>query len=170
MRRVLVYGGVAILLVLLVGAAFVGGRLLAGGEPGRFMLPFLGRGGPTGAVHPIPEVIPAPELPKEKPTISGKVAQVEGRRITVQLPEGGPGQVSIVEWGKAVEVVVTRDTKIWKEEPIHISAGNTPEKKIQQNVEEATVEDIKPGEMVKVWGKKSGDRITAEVISFVGLP
>ena len=184
MRRVLVYGGVAVLAVLLIGAAFVGGQLLSGGEVGRFVLPFLRRGGTTGVYSG--ELIRAEELPEEAPIDTGEVVSVTGKRITIRPPraqmvdlgEGrGAGVVTIggesesketEDDGERVEVLVTRNTKIWKTQP-SISPGMVPEGPIKQEVEEATLDDIKPGDYITVWGTKSGDRVNAEVILLMSL-
>ena len=172
-KKALLYGGVAVLAVLLIGAAFVGGQLLSGGDVGRFVPPFL-RGG--GTTYYSGEVIHPEELPEELPTDGGEVMSVTGKKITIRRPAGSSGAVYYDEGGerreegewKDVEVLVTRNTKIWKTQPIEMSPGKAPEEPIKQEVEEATLEDIKPGDHINAWGTKSGDRITAEVIQIMG--
>ena len=160
-KKALLYGGVAVLAVLLIGAAFVGGRLLSGGEAGRFVPPFLRRGGTTEEFYYGGEVIRPEELPDEAPTISGEVVSIEGKRITVRPPKPG-AYAGKVELGELVEVVVTRNTKIWKSPPLKISLGKVSE----QEVKEATLDDIKPGILIQAWGNREGDRVMAEVIFF----
>lgn len=167
-RRRLYILGAALLVVLLVGAAFVGGRLF--GQ--RHLVHTSGAG--------VVKIKKAAELPDEPPVAVGSVQKVEGKTITLEAPSGsatvysGPGvevEKKEGEW-KQIEVVVTQDTKIYRDVPLspeEIKKGG----EFQQKVEEATLADIKVGDLIEVWGEGKGERITAEVIHIqrmLGLP
>jgi hypothetical protein len=68
-------------------------------------------------------------------------------------------------------VVVTPETKFYK----GVASGPAGNQKMpsggqaQSQAEEASLTDIKVGNMVMVWGPKSGERITAEVIYIQSL-
>ncbi|HBY94492.1 MAG TPA: hypothetical protein DEP84_11130 [Chloroflexi bacterium] len=165
-RRWAWWGGVALMIVLLLGAAFVGGRLLA-----------------QQNVAPVTQGVrlsrPA-ELLEEPPVTMGSVEKVEGKTIILEMPAGeggvvysGPGGTTKKEgeW-KQIQVVVTQDTKIYRDIPIkpeELQRGGQR----QLQVEEVTLADVKVGEQIEVWGQKIGDRVLAEVIyipRLVGLP
>jgi len=158
-RRWLYILGAGALVVLLVGAAFVGGRLLSQRR--------LVRTSGPGVVH----IKQAAELPHEPPAAVGPVQKVEGKTITLETAAGGSAVIYFGpegvekkegEW-KQIEVVVTQETKIYKGVPL------SPEEmkkggEFQMKVEEATLADVKIGDHIEVWGEESGERIIAEVI------
>jgi hypothetical protein len=158
-RRWVLWGGLAAVVILVIGAAFVGGRLLSQ----RHLVRTSGPG--------VVEVKKAAELPDEPPVASGPVQKVEGKTITLETAAGGTGIIYFGpggvekkegEW-KQIQVVVTQDTKIYKGIPL------SPEEmekggEFQAKVEEATLADIKVGDHIVVWGQESGERLTAEVI------
>jgi len=158
-RRWLYILGAGTLVVLLVGAAFVGGRLLSQRR--------LVRTSGPGVVH----IKQAAELPHEPPAAVGPVQKVEGKTITLETAAGGSAVIYFGpegvekkegEW-KQIEVVVTQETKIYKGVPLspeEIKKGG----EFQMKVEEATLADIKVGDHIEVWGEESGERIIAEVI------
>ena len=157
-RRWLYILGAGALVVLLVGAAFVGGRLLSQRH--------LVRTSGPGVVH----IKQAAELPDEPPAAVGPVQKVEGKTITLETAAGGgatiyygPGGVKKEGEWKQIEVVVTQETKIYKGVPLspeEIKKGG----EFQMKVEEAMLADIKIGDHIEVWGEESGERIIAEVI------
>jgi len=158
-RRWLYILGAGALVVLLVGAAFVGGRLLSQRR--------LVRTSGPGVVH----IKQAAELPDEPPAAVGPVQKVEGKTITLETAAGGSAVIYFGpegvekkegEW-KQIEVVVTQETKVYKGVPLspeEIKKGG----EFQMKVEEATLADIKVGDHIEVWGEESGERIIAEVI------
>lgn len=68
--------------------------------------------------------------------------------------------------GSNVEVVVTNETIIYRETTEASKRPSGENQTIQQTVEEATLDDLKTESMVMVWGRKSGDRIIAEVLMY----
>jgi hypothetical protein len=69
-----------------------------------------------------------------------------------------------------VEVVVTSQTKIYKDVTAKQFNGPPPEgQKVQQVLEPGSLEEIGQGSMITVWGRKTGDRFIADVLVY-GLP
>jgi hypothetical protein len=174
-RMILIMG----VLVLVVGAAaFVGGRMLNGNvNP----LGLFGLGGNGKMMSVRINVIPAEELPKTPPEIMGQFVERKDNTILIQslsLKSGAGGVVvekgggeavagsPVDDSGPKVEVVVTNETIIYREtteigEP---TSGET--QTVQQTVEESTLDDLTSQSMVTVWGRKSGDRIIADVLFY----
>jgi hypothetical protein len=172
-----------ILVVLVGAAAFIGGRMLNGTvNPlglGRLM-------GGEGMVSISVQVAPASELPTTNPEVIGSFVERKDNAIvlaTVSMQEGGggvavsagsegPGQEvsGPPKDGPQVEVVITNETTIYLEttEPIG-SPASGDEVVLQQTVEEASLDDLTDQSFVTVWGRKSGDRVIAEVV-FISNP
>jgi hypothetical protein len=166
-------------LVLVVGvAAFTAGRLL---NRGAGPLGLLGFGGKGGVMEFSINLIPAEELPRAQPEIIGLFAERKDHAIIVQstsLKTGGPGVVvhkgedgailpsSNMIYGSKVEVVVTNETMIYRDTTEIAKPTSSGTQTIQQTVEEATLDDLNAQSEITVWGRKSGDRITAEVLLY----
>lgn len=145
-------------LVLVVGAtAFMAGRFLNQ------------RISPVGSVSV--SINPATELPATQPDATGPFIERRDNSIIVEtksLQTGGAVSSSDTksQSGPHVEVVITSETMIYREttqlsEPL--SGGHQT---IQQTVEEATLHDLGPESVLMVWGRRSGDRIIAEVLMY----
>ena len=65
--------------------------------------------------------------------------------------------------GPKVEVVVTNETMVYRETTQPPSGQNET---IQQTVAEGTLDDLNSDSMIRVWGRKSGDRIIADVLFY----
>lgn len=161
------------LLVLLVGAAaFVGGRLLNQRvDPAGFGLPMGG-----GEQSVFISVNPAPELPTTEPEVTGLFVKRQDNTIVVSsisMPAGGGGGALVMgaspddaSDAPKVEVVVTADTKIYRD-ATEINAPSTDQNvTIQQEVEAGTLDDLSSQTMIMVWGRRSGDRIIAEALAY----
>jgi hypothetical protein len=174
-KTILIMGGV----VLLVGAAaFVAGRMLNNQvNP----LGLFGLGGKRGVMEVSINLIPAKELPKTEPVMMGLFAERKDKTILVQstsLKTGGKGIVvhkgedgsvspsSNMNYGPKIEVLITNDTTIYRDttQPGEPSTNET--QTVQQTVEESTLDDLSSQSQVMVWGRKSGDRIIAEVLLY----
>ncbi len=175
---------IAGILVLLVGvAAFIGGRMLNGKVgPLGFGMPMGGNGMVSISV----QVTPAPELPTTKPEVVGSFVERKDNSITlatVTMKEGGGGVVVSAggdgpgealsgppKDGPQVEVVVTSDTTIYLETTVPPGPPASGESVVlQQTVEEASLDDLTSQSFVTVWGRKSGDRVVADVV-FISNP
>ncbi len=145
-RKRLVIIGIVFVQLLLMGAAFVGGRMI--GEQNRRT------NRPNGSIQ-----LPS-QLPKDPAAGNGIVQSIQENLITLGRGFGGPGGQSS---SNATEVAVTADTKYYKNvstgQPGNPGGGAT-----QVQVADATLADVKVGNNIIVWGTKNGQRITAEVI------
>jgi len=161
---------IVLALVLLVGVA----AFLAGSMFNRAVSPFgligLGRSGIST------DILSAEELPKTQPEVSGLFVERQDNIIFVQASQPNDdirgvevGSPADVGGGPKVEVVITTETII------HHDTTHLPSKRptidnnppIQQTVEDGTLDDLNDSQsLVMVWGRKSGDRIIAEVLVY----
>jgi hypothetical protein len=127
-------------------------------------------------------VIPAKELPTTQPTLMGPFVERKDKTIFIQsvsLKAGGKGVVvskgggEVVagspseDSGPKVEVVITNETTIYRDTTQPGEPPSTGETQtVQQTVEEATLDDLNSQSMVTVWGRKSGDRIIADILLY----
>jgi len=146
----------------------------------------LGLGVPLGSGDQISlsvKIIPAEVIPKTPPEVTGPFVERKDNTIIVSsIPldagQGGvvmessePGEESDgpstssnkMPSGPKVEVVVTSETTIYRETTQPPSGQNET---IQQTVAEGTLDDLNSDSMIRVWGRKSGDRIIADVLFY----
>ncbi len=146
-RRAMVIGLLA-LQVLLMGSAFVGGRM-------------LGEQNQRSARRPGTGALPS-QLPKDPAAGTGSVSKLQDNLITLAAGRGGPGAAA----GSGTEIAVTAETKYYK--PVSTGGQGNPGApgggQTQLQVQDATLSDVKVGTNIMVWGTKNGQRITAEVI------
>ena len=174
----------SIIVVLVGAAAFLGGRLLNGRVgPLGFGLP-----GGDGMVSISVQVTPAQELPATKPDVTGLFVERKDKSIFVSeisMDAGGKGVVLQVDAGgggdggpsisgpKAngpkKEVVISNETTIYLENTDLGQPKPGENKVIQQTVTEGSLDDLTSQSFLTVWGRKSGDRIIAEVL-FISNP
>ncbi len=155
-RRWALWSGAVLLQLLLMGAAFVGGRMLAQQN--------LRNSGPGFATQ-----LPT-QLPKEPPADSGFIQKVQSKVFTLgKMPPGSAGVVIVGSSGpdlsKQTEVVISADTKFFKmiqPKPEEIQKMQSSGR-FQLRAEDATVDEARVGSMTTAWGTKSGDRTTAKV-------
>ena len=165
-RRVvwLLLGG-SLLLVLLVGAAFVAGRLLARQPQEGVAFSSSGEN-----VHHFGPVERPEELPDEEPDVCGVVTRRDGNSLflgtgSYSVGVGEDGVTELDYSGPEVEVVVTHDTEIY-EETIELDFEADT---MQRTLEPATLDDIVQATSVQVWGEKRGDRVTARVLVYQSM-
>ena len=172
------------ILVIVVGAAaFIGGRML-NGKVGP-----LGLGipmGDGGMVSISVQVTPAPELPTTEPETRGLFVERKdnsifvsaismdagGKGVVVQSGGGGDGEPSVSgpkADGPKKEVVITSETTIYLENTDFGEPKPGENQVIQQTVTESSLDDLTSQSFVTVWGRKSSDRIIAEVV-FISNP
>ena len=172
-------------LVLLVGAAaFIGGRMLNQTVGPR------GLGLPMGNGDMISvsiQITPAAELPTTQPAVIGSFVERKDNSIvlaTVSMEAGGGGVVvqssggegeafagsPVENDGPKVEVVITGETTIYIETTQPSGPPSSGENLVlQQTVAEGSLDDLTSQSFVTVWGRKSADRIIAEVV-FISNP
>lgn len=143
----------AIVVIVLAGAAFVGGKMLNGQTAGSTV--FL----PPVNLTPI-AITPAPELPSRQPETTGTFVERNDNTLKIQTVsiEMGHGENT----GPIVEVVITNQTLIYRD----ITEVNKDATFDQQVVRVGALDELVNQSMVMVWGRKNGDRIIADVISY----
>lgn len=166
-RKQYIVLGVAIVVVGI--AAFMAGRMLNRGVNPLGLFGFAGEGDGIS-------ILPAEQLPKMQPAVEGLYVGRQDNIIFVQTnPPGGDGVSGApvgMGGGPKFEVVVTTETILYHditEPPARRPSGDDP-RELQQIVEEGTLDDLNDSQsLVMVWGRKSGDRIIAEVLLYIDL-
>lgn len=184
--------GLLLLVVILVAAAFVAGRLMNRAPqlvgPGGPMI-MSGNGDPGEMMSISINLVPAEELPKTQPDavgifnhrednsffistgnmgvlISGEVTSGSGEVSSGAsvVTSGGDGETD----GAVVEIVVNSDTIVYKEvtAPPNFSDSGETQAEIQQEVAPGDIEDIGENSSLTVWGRKVGDRIIADILLY----
>ena len=177
-RTPYIIGGI-VLVLLLAGAAFVGGRLLNGqGLPGLSGGPFVltGPGGERSIRIGPGDIQPAEELPQTPADVSGLFDHRQDKsifvgtgkvQISVQKDQSGEVHTSSNHDGPTVEVVVTTQTTIYHDTTMEQFIGPPPSgQKIQQMVEQGSLDEIGQSSTITVWGKKTGDRYIADILVY----
>jgi len=159
------------LVILLIGiAAFVGGRMLNG------TVGTVGLGGPNGGQVSISlnEITPAPELPATRADVTGQFVERKDNTIVVQAVSfamgvgGVSGEAPMDEnSGIRLEIVVTSATRIYKDVTEFPAPVNGEVHNVQQAAEEGTLDDLNTECFLSVWGRRSGDRVIADVLFYM---
>lgn len=176
-KTTLIISGIIIL--FLAGAAFVGARLLTGQG-----FPLLSSGGPIFSLGNggnsvrinLDDIQPAKELPQVPADVRGLFDHRQDNSIFigtgkvtvgVERDQSGKVETSSHHDGPVVEVVVTAQTKIYKDVTMGQFDGPPPEgQKIQQVLEAGSSDEIGQASLITVWGKKTGDRFIAEIVVY----
>jgi hypothetical protein len=160
------------LILLLAGAAFVGGRLLTDRE-----LPAADQqvvvsdsGGGVSTTGTMIEILPADEMPDRAPDVAGLFARREDNRLFV-----GTGALSAMKvedrWefhhdGPVIEVVATHDTLVYRDDTLQEFGDVPPSNAVQQVLSSSTVDKVEQNSTLSVWGTRRGERLVADVIVF----
>ena len=175
----------SILITVVGAAAFIGGRMLNGKVgPLGFGMP-MGGGGDLMSVSI--QITPAAELPTTKPETLGLFVERKDNSIvlaSVSMDAGGGGVVvqagggdgesfagsPVDNNGPKVEVVTTSETVVYLETTQPPGPPSSGENLVlQQTVAGGSLDDLTSQSFVTVWGRKSSDRIIAEVV-FISNP
>ena len=157
-------------MVLLVGAALIGGRYL--GAPRNTVDSIFG----TGSFG----VARATELPATEPDAVGIVVKREdntcsiGTNVvkfdTVRDASGKVTNRQVGYDGPVAAIVVTHATIVYRD-VTPIGPGQKPANgRIQQVVQPGSLDEIAPQTLLQVWGERQGDRIVARVLLIMTLP
>jgi hypothetical protein len=177
-RNILIFGGIFGLVLLLAGATYIGGRLLNGqGLPGISGGPMvLGNGGGQEVRINTDDILPAEDLPQTPALARGLFDHRQDNSIfvgtgqvmvTVEQDPSGKVETSAEHDGPVVEIVLTAQTVIYQDVTMQQFDGPPPQgQKIQQVVEPGTLDGVGESSMITVWGRKTGDRIIAEVLVY----
>jgi len=176
-KNILIIGGIVLLVLLLASAALIGGRLLRGqGMPvvssGDSGLHLSVNGGQVASI----DIQPAKELPQTPAEVRGLFDHRDNNSIfvgtgqitmTVDKDPSGNIQTSSNASGPVMEVVVTNETTVYYDVTLEQYNGQPPAgEKIPQVLEPGSLDDIGESSTVTIWGKKTGDRIIAEVLVY----
>jgi hypothetical protein len=181
----LVIGGILIV-ALLAGGAFMTMRLLnakaqnfAGGKGN---MSFSSAGGPGGAKSVMIKLKPAPELPTQAADLRGLITDIQDNslyvaqmnNIQVSVSNGKTQMLQPTPAGPYTEVVVSKDTKIWRDVTMEDNkqpSGGTADQpvEIQQKVEASDISAIAAGSFAQIWGQRRGDRLIADTIVVQGI-
>jgi hypothetical protein len=175
-RRTKLIVGVVVLVVVLAGAAFVGGRLLnqqpQAAGPGGITL----SGGPAGGQSISLQIERAKELPDAAPDVTGLFAErkdnsifvtMGGGKFTVQVDKDGTVNTQTDGNGQKLEVVVTSETTVYKDVTQPPEPNALPsDGKIQQKVAPGSLDEIGSNSSVTAWGERRGDRLIAKVLFY----
>jgi len=159
----------AVVVLLLAGAAFVGGRLLGDQDlTGNSQEAIrIGEGliAKTGSKI---EVQQADEMPDTPPDVTGVYVRCEDGSLFV-----GTGTLTFVIDGDAsydgplVEMVFTHDTQIYRDDTARLLKEGPPSGPVQQVLKPGSLDEIGQNDVVSAWGEKRGDRLVARVIVYV---
>ncbi len=174
-RTLAIVVGAIALVVVLAGTAFIAGRLISPPASAQNE-----NGGPGGQNHVSIHIIKSKELPSTPPTAVGIVTDRQDQILSVGTGNvninsifNGPGQQPTVQAsynGPVVQVVITHDTKIYKDvtsiDPQIVEKNNG---NVQQVLAPGSLDDIGKNVGIQVWGIQQGGRITAEIIVYQEL-
>jgi len=165
-RKLFISSGIVLMVV--GAAAFLAGRLLTGGVSPLGL--FTGNG-----ISIVTDILPAAELPKTPPDVEGLFVERQDSIIFIEAgqPTTAPGGSEVgTGGGPKSEIVITADTMVYHDttEPPSQRPTRDNNPPIRQTVEEGTMDDLNTSQsLVMVWGRKSGDRIIAEVMVYIDL-
>jgi len=155
---------------LLIGiATFVAGRMLNG------KVGIVGLGGPNeGRVSiSLDDITPAPELPPIKADATGLFVERKDNTIVIQAVSFGAGVGGVSgdspmgeDSGIKVEIIITGATMIYENVTQFPAPVNGEIHNVQQAAEAGTLDDLNSQTFVTVWGRRSGDRITADTLFY----
>ena len=165
-KPILIIAGIVLLGLLLVGAAFVGGRL------------FRIQQASSDDLAPLQmQVTPAAEVPDGDPTVDGFMDHRDGNSLFLCSFVSGPtinnnGTVNKGgTCGSMVEVVITHETKILHDssaepKPVPTEGLRSEDWIVQQVVESGNVSAITNRSGLQVWGEQNGNRVIAQTIIY----
>ncbi len=182
-KRVLIVVGVVILVLLLAGAAFVGGQLLNGqGLPvlasGGGQKFFTAQGGKAAQGVQM-NIIPAKELPQTPAEVKGIFDHRQDNsffvgtglvKMSVIKDQSGNVTTSASHDGPTLEVVVTPQTTVYRDVTLKQFADKPASGQVQQVVESGTLDEVGQSSSITAWGKKTGDRVIADVFVYTPPP
>jgi hypothetical protein len=179
-KGILIAAGLIVLVAVLAGAAFVGAQLLAGqGLPGQTAasggMNLMPSQGGKQAQMVQDQRIPAKELPQTPADVRSVFDHRKDNSLfvgtgviisDVQKDQNGNVTSSSTYTGPIVEVVVTPQTIVYRDVTNRQFNGQPPSGKIQQVVEPGSLDDVGKDSLIHAWGKKTGDRIIADVLVY----
>lgn len=178
-KTILLVIGAIVLIALLAGGAFTAVQLMAqdaSPEEGGVMVfeDVIDNGSGPVTIRTIVE--PSSLLPNEPAAAGGILTRREDNSLFIGTGStsvnveiiGGETSVSTDHSGPELEVVIGRDTVVYRDvTEVDLTATEDVERRLEQKIEPAELpEDLQNGTSITVWGTRSGDRITADVVVF----
>jgi hypothetical protein len=165
--------------LVLVGAAFMAGRLLGagledGGNGNEAMAHVTTANGQTVKS----EFVRCPNLPDRSPDVAGAYERREDNSIFVNETEDGfhlskseDGSFSVANTtGKISELVVTNESTVLVDFTLEAIDTALVDGKLYQQVEPGSVEEIGEMSYVRAWGEMRGDRLVVDVLLYSRPP
>jgi hypothetical protein len=172
-RKSWIIGGL-IVIVLLAGAAFVGGRLSNQTELNGSLVPSDSTAGSKSPVRL--KRIPAGELPAAEPDAVGTFVERRdnslfmafGSKFLILTNKDGSVGTKGTDSGQRLEVVVTTETTLYEDVTSAHMATDPPltNGEIQQEVATGSLDRIGTNSFVSAWGERRGDRLIANVVLY----
>ncbi len=167
--------GLAVL--VLVGAAYLAGRLLSQKAPEAAERPLVVDQGDgvisTSGKYPH-TIERAAELPQAPADVSGILLRRQDRSILVgtgnitgvgsQAPDGST-RIEMQTDGPQVEVVLGVGAAVYKDVTVRPDPS-APPATVQQVLEPGSLDELEQNAVVAAWGTRSGDRVTAQVLVY----
>ncbi len=173
-RTNLIVVGFAVLVLLLAGAAFVGGRFLNQTAPIGGLVPG-GASTRDGKAQTRIEIEPAKELPNSAPDAIGPFVERKDNSVFVATASkfmvftNSDGSVITQgeDSGQRLEIVVTSETTIYKD----VTEQNMPrlpppDGSVQQKIQSSSLAELGANSMVSAWGERRGDRLIAKLLVY----
>jgi hypothetical protein len=117
-------------------------------------------------------ITPAVELPDTPPELTGLYVEMIDHTMIIQAVSFDPGIGGIlgdsvdVPSAPKFEIFISAKTAIYRDTTQLSQPASGEDFTIHQTVGEATLDDLAPPTMITVWGRKSGERIIADVLVF----
>lgn len=172
MKRSILWGGVALLvLVLLAGAVVTAVRLLASQENPAANIVEEQITDEGAALTFANRVIPAAELPEREADAWGIFIRRQDNALIIgtgpiheKVDMNDPERPIVVDHeGPEIEIVISRDTLIYRDDTI--TAGITgPVPQVIQQMD--SLEEVGDLTGISAWGSRRGDRLVADVLVY----
>jgi hypothetical protein len=164
-------------IIVLAGGAFFAMRMMndvqtfggpEGGPGGKQMA--ISSSGPGGKSAFSIQIEPSPDLPTRNEDATGIIKSIDNDNFIVQggnrmmVAKAEDGSINVQSDGPSTEVVITRETKIFRDVTFDTHEPTSGDQKVQQLIEEFPANEIEKNDIASVWGSKRGDRLIAEFI------
>jgi hypothetical protein len=174
-RSIFLAGGLAMLVLILAGAAFTAGRLLNDEPSASDPVVMDGPDGSRALIAKEPDIAYAEVMPSDPPQAVGLFSRREDNgliihsgSVTMSIHRDDRGNVDLETHGDGPElqVIVTHDTLIYRDDTFTQHAGEPASGPIQQVLETGTLDEIGEHTNIQAWGEKHGDRVVATVLLY----
>lgn len=173
-KTFLIAGGITVLIVVLAGAAYVGGRLLITPvRSNKASTMTMGNDGQTKYQIVDVDTERAEELPDRPPDVTGLMIKAENKSIYIGTDPRrdfgfsvtGSGDYDADNFDTIVEVIVTRNTEMHKDVTgVQARGPGQGLETVQQKVAPLKLHELSGQGLILAWGERRGDRLIADVL------